>query len=139
MIKKVVIECSRCRQTCELFLSTDARIIIFNCPSCWTPVMYFRNRVFVLSRHQVNEIRNRAPRGSIMKILQKIVGTGAEMPTAEHETHACASCSGRQEPCLINHKVRAPDGGTITRDDITNLRISLETCEDAQQFIDSLA
>lgn len=139
MIKKVVIECSQCHQTCELFLSTDARIIIFNCPSCWTPVMYFRNRIFVLNQHQVDEIRNRAPQGSIMKILQKIVGSSSAVSAVGQETEACASCAGSHEPCLVNTHGKLSGNRAITRDDITNLRISLETCKDAQQFIDSLA
>ena len=90
-----------------------------NCPDCQTPIMYFEQKIFMLTRTQVDAIRNSTHDASVMGLLRRIVKT--ENPADNMMS-------------LVPMVGSSPEK-YISRDDITNLRIELQLCKDTRQFI----
>jgi hypothetical protein len=140
MIKTLSIECPHCSKTFDVFLSGNASMIILNCPLCLTPLIYYKSRCFVLSKHQIDRIRKSRQNTTVLKILHSIA--------REEPQHLLRRRPIRrfEEDGVPVAKYIAPRtefrtfGGDnhISRDDIINLRIDLETCADCGQFIERI-
>ncbi len=134
MIQELKVTCPHCHQVAEIFLSTNACVIILNCPSCSSPIMYFDQKIFILSDNQIEAIKNKARSSSMMNMLKEMAQPEEQLPlqkTAVHEGHALACQSDSGTPCFGS----APSKIHIGADDITNLRIELALCNDVQEFI----
>lgn len=141
MVKKLTVECRQCHQVSDLFLTTDARVVIFNCPSCWSTLMYHDGGLYVLNHAQVQQIVNSTDQGEMTKVLQSITGKAAELVAVPGSTR------GEKKSAV---GVRCAEGGTeghvlqrsqecvLTSDDVVNLRIELETCADVAEFLSHL-
>lgn len=137
MITTLDVKCPHCEQVSQIFLSTSVSVIILNCPSCYSPIMYFRRKIFLLDQQQLKRITGKSHAAAALKLIEQMDGV-----------NATASCSVKKAAhCYENaHGVSAPNGFTIdqpdekyiTVDDCTNLRIELELCRDSQQFIDRM-
>jgi len=143
MITTLNIKCPRCGQLSQLFLSTTVSVIILNCPSCRSPVMYFRRKIFLLDRQRMKKIA-RSPRKSLVsRLLEQLAtaDTGAQC-TTKHAAFLHPGSMGAAVPQSgpIRQKLtlEQPEGKYITGDDCTNLRIELELCDDSKTFIDRL-
>jgi hypothetical protein len=137
MIQELKVTCPHCHQVAEIFLSTSACVIILNCPSCSSPIMYFDQKIFILSDNQIEAIKNKARSSSMMNMLKEIAQPEKQLPlqkTAVHEGHAPAYQSGSGAPCFVS----SPSKIHIGADDITNLRIELALCNDVQEFINRM-
>ena len=140
MVQTLNVTCPHCHQTAEIFLSTNACVIILNCPSCCSPIMYFDQKIFILSQSQVEAIKNKARSSSMMNLLRKMTKPEEE---PVHKLHALqhGTVTG---PCNTPHiPVHSPDRASerkihIGSDDITNLRIDLALCNDVAEFIDRM-
>jgi hypothetical protein len=137
MVQELRVTCPHCHQVADIFLSTNACVIILNCPSCCSPIMYFDQKIFVLSEHQVEAIKNRAhSSGSMMNMLEKMVGH-EELPVknavCRAEMTGPANVSFDTVPV-----VSASPEIYIGSDDITNLKIELALCNDVQEFLDRM-
>ena len=137
MIRNLNIQCPRCHSTCELFLSTNAPVVILNCPNCWAPMLHNENGVFALSQRQISDIVKKGD-FSIERLMEKVThGDTDEIQYAAAHTglsvcHSDSSCSpSKTSP----HSVLR---SAITSDDIIDLRIVLETCHDSQELITRL-
>jgi len=138
MVNKIVVECSLCHQVSDLFLSTGARIVIFNCPSCWAPVLYYNEKIYILTDKQIDEIVNNASQSNILQVLNRIT---AELNSEQVHSHVHGHEHAHRQ--LTVSKVPAPSvlhhgRGVISNDDVLNLRIELENCMDVSQFVSSL-
>ncbi|MFP4163962.1 MAG: hypothetical protein ACLFQB_08975 [Chitinispirillaceae bacterium] len=131
MVQTLSMKCPHCSQISDVFLSTNASVIILNCPLCMTPMLYFEKRIFPLSDEQIEDIRTSRQDRAVMRILQNIVHSDSHSGQLESGGTAV-----KNQSKVISSA--APGGKYITDDDITNLRIELETCRDTQEFIDSL-
>ena len=132
------IECPHCNKTFNVFLSSNASMVILNCPLCLTPLIYYKTRCFVLSKHQIDRIRKSRQDTTVLKILHSIA---REEPQScpQHETRRHRTASGVPVGKYITASVPyGTYGSHITRDDIINLRIELETCSDSKQFIERI-
>jgi hypothetical protein len=146
MVKKVVLDCPCCQKRCDIFLSTNASILLINCPFCSSPLLYYKRESFELTARQLDDIQNHCQETSIVSMLRKI----AHHALASSQAQAAAAAprkTRRRSVRVKSHKTlitcgvakqRNPEGIYISRDDITNLRITLETCRDVQEFINSL-
>jgi hypothetical protein len=140
MVKSLSIECPHCNKTFDVFLSSNASMVILNCPLCLTPLIYYKTRCFVLSKHQIDRIRKSRQDTTVLKILHSIA---REEPQSWHHHEAGRLGSASEIPV---GKYIAPialcgtfgAAGYITRDDIINLRIELETCTDSSRFIERI-
>lgn len=134
MVQELRVTCPHCHQVADIFLSTNACVIILNCPSCCSPIMYFDQKIFVLSEHQVEAIKNKSHSGgSMMNMLEKMVKP-EELPV--RKTACCAEMSAAPDaPFGIAPSDSAPSEIYIGSDDITNLKIELALCNDVMEFI----
>jgi hypothetical protein len=99
--------------------------------------MYFDHKIFLLSEHQVEAIKNKArSSGSMMNMLEKMV-SHEEQPVRKS---ACRA--GLQSPPGISCGNAPVDSARseiyIGSDDITNLRIELALCNDVLEFVDRI-
>jgi hypothetical protein len=142
MVKTLSIECPHCNKTFDVFLSNNASMVILNCPLCLTPLIYYKTRCFVLSKSQIDRIRKSRQDSTVLKILHSIA---REEPQSWRQGGSRRCRSGGMP--VVKYSARPAGSGTcgggggnghITRDDVINLRIELETCVDSKQFIDSL-
>ena len=138
MVRTLTLECPHCGTVSELFLSSNPRIVIFNCPECWTPQLYFEHKIYELTEHQIEVLKNSSGPSSIGHLLSRIVqrkkhtaalleARQGTIPTRERVVFDAASDTGPQR-----------DGRVITVDDVTNLRIELAFCRDSRQFIEKI-
>ena len=107
---------------------------MLTCPSCASPMLYFDDQVFILSKNQMDTIRNTRHGRAIMRIMEHI----------KHNANVLSSClnsdSGADKlskslPETVAHGRIPRYQKYITEDDVTNLRIELELCKDSGEFI----
>jgi hypothetical protein len=138
MVKTLAIDCPHCNKTFEVFLSNNAAMVILNCPLCATPLIYYKTRCFVLSSHQIDRIKKSRQDTTVLKILHSLA---KEQPEAQYTPHPSGHFAMEQHAggSYQTHPAAVLQcGNYITKDDVINLRIELETCTDAKQFIDKL-
>lgn len=142
MVKTLTVQCPHCHQVSDIYLSTNACVIVLNCPTCMSPIMFFENKIFLLSEQQVDAIKDTTHNAAIMRMLDRIahpempVRNTAEKVTQVHSSSACCRMdSGLPSVDFSDRTSRESD---ICNDDLTNLRIELALCGDSQQFIDNL-
>jgi len=134
MVKTFNMKCPHCAQVCDVFLSKNASVIILTCPSCASPMLYFDDQVFILSENQVKAIRSTRHAKAIMRIMEHIKHAQNSLLSVSRNISAAANASKTApSPCASKFEKY------ITEDDVTNLRIELELCQDSQQFIDGLS
>ncbi|MBN1576652.1 MAG: hypothetical protein JW913_08885 [Chitinispirillaceae bacterium] len=137
MVQELTVTCPHCRQVAEIFLSTNACVIILNCPSCCSPIMYFDQKIFILSDNQVEAIKNRTRSSAMMNMLKQMTRP-EEFPIKK-----TAACNGGASvvcglPSGTSSFTHTPSKIHIGSDDITNLKIELALCNDIQEFIDRI-
>jgi hypothetical protein len=132
MVKTLSIECPHCNKTFDVFLSSNASMVILNCPLCVTPLIYYKTRCFVLSKHQIDRIRKSRQDTTVLKILHSIA---REEPQSWHNDEDAVPVGKYMVPAT---SCRACGSDSITRDDVVNLRIDLETCVDSKDFIERI-
>lgn len=136
MVQKIKIQCPHCFEECELFLSTNAMVIVMNCPSCWTPLAAGKSGAMAISEDDMAQLAVDNRQKTMSRLLEKLNSvTGA--PKREHAKvlHSEASHKGHMGSDSDTNPSLTTDGCGITCDDITNLRIELATCEDSLDFI----
>jgi ribosomal protein S27E len=138
MVTTLNIKCPHCEQVSQIFLSTTVCVIILNCPSCLSPIMYFKHKIFLLDPKQLKKITGASRSTMISKLLEQIAG-------AETATHCSVKKSAHMQqntapPSAHMSKATAIDQAEkyITVDDCTNLRIELEICNDSLEFINRI-
>ncbi len=134
MVKTLSMTCPHCEHIAELFLSTNACVIVLNCPSCFSPLMYFENKIFLLSKKQVEAIKSTTHNNTVLKVLERIAH--AEPVNESSLTNLCKKVvKHNPSSARLNNEQFQRD---ISDDDITNLRIELALCNDVQDFINSI-
>jgi ssDNA-binding Zn-finger/Zn-ribbon topoisomerase 1 len=113
-------------------------MLVFKCPNCNSPLVYYKNRCFIISKKQIEKISKTKSDSSIIKILDNI--------TKKHSKKTIKENSYLSQDALFNNSIYKDDynrnfsrnSNYITKDDIINLKIELETCTDCKQFIDKI-
>lgn len=138
MITTLNVKCPQCGQVSQIYLSTSVCVIILNCPSCLSPIMYFRKKIFLLDPKQLKKITSAARNSMVSRLLDQIVGAEATAHVSAKKSarlHHNATCGA---PAACHSAVENTDERYISEDDCTNLRIELELCGDSKDFIDRL-
>lgn len=148
MVKSLTVQCPHCHQVSDIYLSTNACVIVLNCPTCMSPIMYFENKIFLLTDKQVSAIKDTTHNAAIMRMLDRIahpevpVEKGAEKASLKATAQSANTSQSLSEVSggLPAHNIskRSSRDRDISPDDITNLRIELALCNDSQAFIDRL-
>lgn len=143
MVKELVIVCPHCHNRARVFLSRDAFVIILNCPSCSSPLMYFDHKIFLLTESQLEAIKKRTKKNSIFEMIDKKESSQENSMSAVAKSDKLSVNSSYLNNKLssVKHKNRkyqflfSEPRGNITEDDITNLRIDLALSKDVRDFI----
>jgi hypothetical protein len=137
MVTTLSMKCPHCEQVSQLFLSTTVSVIILHCPSCRSPIMYFRRKIFLLDPRRVKKITGSSHAILVSRLIEQIAAAEAAVQGPEKN-----ALHPEQNPACdaVPHKLTLDQPGRkyITGDDCTNLRIELELCADAKSFIDRL-
>jgi len=97
-------------------------------------MLYFDDQVFILSKNQMDTIRNTRHGRAIMRIMEHI----------KQNANVLSSClnsdsgADKAPKPMLEAPVRKSTPRFekyITEDDVTNLRIELELCKDSRDFI----
>jgi len=131
MVKAITVECPCCHDVWELFLTSNAFLIILNCPKCYKTLLYHHHKCSLIDQHQIKQLQSADEESAIRNILKGIIKKEAARPGGAPVR------SEYQTAVLEMEKMRMVES-RITRDDVTNLRIQLELCKDVKTFIDSL-
>ncbi|MBD3321397.1 MAG: hypothetical protein GF350_09915 [Chitinivibrionales bacterium] len=115
---------------CEIYLTTNASLVILNCPTCLKPVIYHKKKCLPLTKQQAVQIETASHESTIYNILQKIINRGGDRKPVR------SFPARKPEPVTACHQSFAQGG--ISHDDITNLKIELETCFDSRAFIEKM-
>lgn len=117
------IKCPHCGNEMEVALQgKKSSMVVCVCGRCKSPLVTLDGDVFELDREEFHSLR---------KKLSKVVDALRE----------CADTGRNILPFDDSHEEvsRAETGpGRISKDDIDNLKIDLETCKDVSEFIDRL-
>jgi hypothetical protein len=135
MVKTFTMKCPHCLHICDVFLSKNASVIILTCPSCESPMLYFDDQVFILSKNQIDTIRNTRHGRAIMRIMEHIKHNANAISCLSQNSGANEVPKPLPE---VAHNSAPRFQKYITEDDVTNLRIELELCEDSGEFINKL-
>ena len=142
MVKTLTVQCPHCHQVSDIYLSTNACVIVLNCPTCVSPIMYFEKKIFLLSEQQVNAIKDTTHNAAIMRMLDRIahpempVRNVAKKATQIQSTNVCNRIES--ELPTVDFSDRPSRESDICNDDVMDLKIELALCGDSQQFIDNL-
>ena len=143
MVKNLTVQCPHCHQVSDIYLSTNACVIVLNCPMCLSPIMYFEKKIFLLSKKQVDAIKDTTHNAAIMRMLDRIahpeetVRKAAKKITLAHSSNTVCQ-QVHSSPHAIDVLDRSFRERDICDDDVTNLRIELALCNDSQRFIDTI-
>ncbi|MDD5672990.1 MAG: hypothetical protein PHC61_02400 [Chitinivibrionales bacterium] len=141
MVKKMVLDCPSCQKRCDIFLSANASILLINCPFCGKPLLFYRHTSFQLSTEQLEDIQQHCKENSLADMLKKIAHNSLSALPAPVPVKKSKRTRPKCDRALVACGVARRPGREekyICRDDITNLRITLETCPDVQRFIEVL-
>jgi len=133
MVTRIELNCPCCHQRCEIFLCTSATFIFLNCPDCGSPLVYDHHSCSLVGKHQIEQIRdvvreNHTAAGG----YADPVPTPAALPARCGEMHQLHATSSAGTTATLTQRC------DITQDDVTNLRIELETCCDSLEFMERM-
>ena len=140
MVQELTVECPHCHQVADIYLSTNACVIILNCPTCTSPIMYFDHKIFLLSNKQLEALKNNTRHNAMNEIKKMAQPPQLPVPKKQQVQHKHAS---QNNMCDVSPRPIIPSGAgsrqlLIGQDDITNLRIELALCNDVQHFINKM-
>ena len=138
MIKSVNIKCPLCGEESELYLSINPAVIILKCPECWTPLMYTKTEIRILSEHELKTIAAPSAQSVFNSIFDKV--SNKESMTGHYANFKNPMWLSRKE--YINSlPLKKPETvmrNTISPDDIIDLHKELAKCEDVRKFIEKV-
>jgi len=131
-MKPLYVKCPHCKEVSELFLGSEAYMIVLNCPSCNSALMYYYGKTFEIDESEIEKIQGNLQMTTVQGILKNI--------SARETTRTAATTAAKSSPELrATHKVGAPVREVpLLDDDITNLKIELAIAKDVNEFIESL-
>lgn len=127
-MKPLYVKCPHCKEVSELFLGSEAYMIVLNCPSCNSALMYYYGKTFEIDESEIEKIQGNLQMTTVQGILKNInAREGAKNQT---------SLIVKPAESRATHKAGQPvRDGNIATDDITNLKIELNTSKDVNDFI----
>lgn len=121
--------CPHCQKEVEVSLESEAMVLVMTCSHCKTPLMYYYGEAFEVDRMEMGELQQKQ-----LKAVQGFLKVrGMSQPGIAVETLR------RRTAGSANHGVGEPVRETaITRDDVLDLLIDLETTHDVDEFLKRL-
>jgi hypothetical protein len=128
-VKPIQIQCPHCRETSDLQLELEARMIVMNCPACNGAMMYYYGKTFAIDAGEMEKIRDSRHMTTVQGVVR---GPGGR----EAGPHTAVVRHADSHPA---HQAGAPVRQTpFAQDDITNLKIELALAKDVNDFIEGM-
>lgn len=126
-MKPLYVKCPHCKEVSELFLGSEAYMIVLNCPSCNSALMYYYGKTFEIDESEIEKIQGNLQMTTVQGILKNI---------SARETTRQAVPVAKATEARPTHKAGAPVREIpLIDDDITNLKIELALTKDVNDFI----
>ena len=123
-----MVKCPQCKEASELFLGSEAYMIVLNCPACSAALMYYYGKTFEIDEREMEKIQGNLQMTSVQGMLKNI--------SSREQGRATAVQTAEPRP---SHKAGSPIREVpLDQDDILNLKIELALTKDANDFIRSL-
>ncbi len=127
-MKPLYVKCPHCKEVSELFLGSEAYMIVLNCPSCNAALMYYYGKTFEIDESEIEKIQGNLQMTTVQGILKNI--------SARENTRQQTSGITKSPDARPTHKAGAPIREIpLVEDDITNLKIELALNKDVNDFI----
>ncbi len=127
-MKPLNVKCPHCKEVSELFLGSEAYMIVLNCPSCGAALMYYYGKTFEIDENEVEKIQGNLQMTTVQGILKNI---NSRETSKNHTSFMVKPAEQR-----ATHKAGAPVRERyFESDDITNLKIDLALIKDVNEFI----
>jgi ribosomal protein S27E len=127
-MKPLYVKCPHCKEVSELFLGSEAYMIVLNCPSCNSALMYYYGKTFEIDESEIEKIQGNLQMTTVQGILKNI--------SARENSRQTATSVAKTADIRPTHKAGAPVREIpLIDDDITNLKIELALTKDVNDFI----
>ena len=128
-MRKVLINCPVCKKTSIFFLASEPCIMILNCPECHKTLLNNDDITYLLT-NTLERPGNKKLEGFIEQ-EKKQPQNPNRSKLVKHNSSKLSK--GKNYP---RHKMGEPlQTLSVSKDDILNLKISLESCNDIEDFI----
>ena len=130
-MKPLYVKCPHCKEVSELFLGSEAYMIVLNCPSCNSALMYYYGKTFEIDEGEIEKIQGNLQMTTVQGILKNI--------NAREGAKSRTSMMVKPAEQRATHKAGAPVREShLIPDDITNLKIDLGMAKDVNDFIKNI-
>ncbi|MFP4520801.1 MAG: hypothetical protein ACLFQK_01520 [Fibrobacterota bacterium] len=154
-MKSIVVKCPECGDISELFLTSDAHMIILNCPGCKTPMMYYYGNTFKIDEKEIEKFGKDGSFKNIAGLLGAASGKkqfSSSKAAKSKPLFNPEKTKSKTKEAPVNyrkyefkkefrprHKAGEPvSEKIITRDDVINLKIEFSRINTVQEFLDYL-
>ena len=138
MIKSVKIKCPLCGEESQLYLSINPAVIILKCPECWTPLIYTKTEIRILSEHELKTIAAPSAQSVFNSIFDKVSNKKSMIDHYANFKDPMRISRKEYTNSLLLKKPGTIIRNNISPDDIIDLHNELAECDDVQQFIEKV-
>ena len=134
---QIEIKCPKCGMNNPLYLTGEVNLVILNCGSCKTPLMFHENQVYEVDKIKIDKLKFDAGNGEQMEKMQKF------FTDIQHLSDKAREPKSAKKYFPIYHRNQVAPGAAvqegpreiISRDDIMNLKIDLATSGSVTEFL----
>ena len=138
MITSIVIKCPLCEEKSKLYLSINPAVIVLKCPECWTPLMYTKNEIRILSEHELQAIASPRTQPVFNNLFDKVLNRKKILDNYSEFEKALNPLVKKQTANTMAQKRRVVLRSRISPDDIIDLHNELTRCADVRQFLEKV-
>jgi len=135
-MKGLQINCPHCLESSELYLVATPYMMVLNCPDCQSTLLHCEGRTFEIDDMKVVQMGRQQIQKFVENLKEKSMSGDSIPEYSNVKPRYFEEASSEREPL---HRIGEPvREQTLTEDDILNLRIGLESCEDVLEFIEEI-
>lgn len=139
-MEEMHIRCPHCGNEMEVSLhGKKSSLVVCVCGHCKRPLISIDGEVFELDGEEFHMLRKKLTR--VVDALRESVETHQDISPLLEKAREAAENSILEDSRLAVDEVPSPSASKadkISKEDVDNLRIDLETCKDVSEFIDRL-
>ncbi len=139
-MRAITIKCPKCKEVSDLYLGSEAFMIILNCPSCGVPLIYYYGRTTEITEEELGRIEKSGVLRNAGSLLKEISKCGIKLQTPRTIRPYSFEEKPKRKGKRMRNKTVHPKGQPVraeyfSKDDLVNLRIELETCGSVEEFL----
>jgi hypothetical protein len=129
----VWIHCPKCGKASELFLTSRPDLLILNCPFCHCILTKSQGKTIEIDNLKSLNMKNKKMRGLLEGLRRDLP---EKRGNVSHYRKDLPVSQSQNNPQSSGHKTGEPIKATpVSKDDIVNLKIALESCQDVSDFL----